>query len=153
MLILEIIKLFKLKYNVLVERKDTVITIPKISSSLPIVKLMESFSNMLSYIIGSRNILLAYVIRPEVSVLPTSSIICAADHLYSIEQDSISNELTARARYNHSLFNEDNAKVYFPIEEAVHNTNYATSIKPFQRSKNGRGALLSLKYQYCVKDK
>ena len=38
MLTLEIIKLFKLEYDVLVERKDMVITTPKISSSLPIVK-------------------------------------------------------------------------------------------------------------------
>ena len=37
-LTLEIIKLFKLEYNALVERKDTVITTPKISSSLLIIK-------------------------------------------------------------------------------------------------------------------
>ena len=38
MLTLDIIKLFKLEYDALVERKDSVITIPKISSSLPIIK-------------------------------------------------------------------------------------------------------------------
>ena len=51
------------------------------------------------------------------------------------------------------MFNKDNAKVYFTIEKVVRNTDYTTSIKPFQRSKNSRGALLSLKYQYCGKDK
>ena len=85
MLALEIIELFKLEYNVLVERKDAVITTPKISSSLPIVKWMESFSNILSYVIGLRNILLAYVIRLEVSIRPISSIVYAANHPYSIE--------------------------------------------------------------------
>ena len=34
MLTLEIIKLFKLEYNALIERKDMVIIMPKISSSL-----------------------------------------------------------------------------------------------------------------------
>ena len=85
MLTLEIIKLFKLKYDILVERKDMLITMPKISGSLPIVKWTESFSNVLSCIIGSRNILLACIIRLEVSILPASSIIHAANYSYSIE--------------------------------------------------------------------
>ena len=34
-LTLKVIKLFKLKYDTLVERKDVIITVPKISSSLP----------------------------------------------------------------------------------------------------------------------
>ena len=107
---------------------------------------------MLSCIIRSRNILLAYVLRPDVSIPLISSIVCAADCPYSIEQGSVSNELIVRAGYDYPLLNEDNTKLYFAIEEAVRNTNYATSIKPFQRSKNGRGALLSLKHQYYNKD-
>ena len=84
-LALEIIKLFKLEYDALVERKDMVITTPKISSSLPIIKWIESFSDMLSRVIGSRNILLAYAIRLEVSVPPVFSIARAANHSYSIK--------------------------------------------------------------------
>ena len=51
------------------------------------------------------------------------------------------------------MFNEDNTKVYFAIKEVVYNTDYAASIKLFQRLKNGWGALLSLKHQYYSKDK
>ena len=78
---------------------------------------------MLSHTVGSRNILLAYVIRLEVSIRPISSIVYAANHPYSIEQGSISNELIARAVYDHPLFNKDNTKVYFAIKEVVHNTD------------------------------
>ena len=58
---------------------------PKISSSLPIIKWIESFSDILSYIVESRNISLVYVIRLEVSILLVSSVVRAADRPYSIE--------------------------------------------------------------------
>ena len=38
-------------------------------------------------------------------------------------------------------------------EEATHSTSYAASIKPFQRTKNGHGALLALTNPYAGNDK
>jgi hypothetical protein len=43
--------------------------------------------------------------------------------------------------------------VYYYIEEATRSTVYAASIKPFQRTKNGRGAFAAMLSQYAGKDK
>ena len=43
--------------------------------------------------------------------------------------------------------------VYYALEEATCSTSYATSIKPFQRTKNGHSALLALMNQYAGNDK
>jgi len=52
------------------------------------------------------------------------------------------------------LFREDNLSVYYKLEEeAMRVTSYAASIKPYQRTKNGRDAWLALASQYAGKDK
>jgi hypothetical protein len=62
-------------------------------------------------------------------------------------------DLINRASHDDPLFNEDNSKVYFFLEEATCGTQYAVSIKPYQRSKDGRGALFSIRNQYAGRDK
>ena len=62
-------------------------------------------------------------------------------------------DMIMRASHDHALFREDNAKVYFKLEEATRSTMYAASIKPYQRSKNGRGAWIALASQYAGQDK
>ena len=51
------------------------------------------------------------------------------------------------------MFQDDNMAVYYALEEATRSTSYAASIKPFQRTKNGQGALLALTNQYTGNDK
>ena len=51
------------------------------------------------------------------------------------------------------LYCEDNAAVYYLMEEATHVKSYAASIKPFQHAKNGHDAWLALAGQYNGKDK
>jgi hypothetical protein len=46
------------------------------------------------------------------------------------------------------LYRDDNL-----LEQATRATSYAASIKPFQRTKNGRDAWLALTNQYAGKDK
>jgi hypothetical protein len=43
--------------------------------------------------------------------------------------------------------------MYYKIEEATRGTPYAASIKPFQRTKDGRGGWFALLSQYAGKDK
>ena len=66
---------------------------------------------------------------------------------------SIEGEMIARASHTHTMFRDDNAAVYYALEEATRSTSYAASIKPFQRRKNGRGALQALTNQYAGNDK
>jgi hypothetical protein len=51
------------------------------------------------------------------------------------------------------LFRDDNATVYFKLEEATRLTTYAASIKPFQQTKDGRGSWFVILNQYAGKDK
>ena len=62
-------------------------------------------------------------------------------------------ELIFCASHTHVLYDDDNGKVYHYLEEATRSTSYAASLKPFQRSRNGRGAWLALLNQYAGRDK
>ena len=62
-------------------------------------------------------------------------------------------ELIAHASHTHALFHNDNSDLYFLLEEATRSTPYATSIKPFQRNRDGEGAWKALTSQYAGKDK
>ena len=70
-----------------------------------------------------------------------------------MEHGSVEAELIARASHAHALFHNDNSDLYFLLEEATQSTQYATSIKPFQRRRDGEGAWRALTSQYAGKDK
>jgi hypothetical protein len=102
--------------------------------------------------IGVRTIPLAYVIQPGKDAPATGPI--AGGTPRSTEHGSIEDKLIARASHHTSpLYREDNSAVYYKIEEATRATSYATSIKPYQCTKNGRGAWLALSNQYAGRDK
>jgi hypothetical protein len=78
----------------------------------------------------------------------------AAGTPHSAEHEAIKTELIFRASHVHPLFREDNLAVYYKLEEATRATSYAASIKPYQRTKNGRDAWwLALSSQYAGNDK
>ncbi len=125
--------------------------VPKITKALPVIKWTEAFRDYLHRTIGVRTIPLAYVIRPDDNVLAIGTIAAGTPH--SVEHGSIEDELIARASHTSPLYREDNSAVYYKLEEATRATSYAASIKPYQRTKNGRGAWLALSNQYAGKDK
>ena len=148
-----VVKNFMDHWKALTERKkednpDT----PKITRSLPIINWTEAFFDFLHRVIGERTIPLAYVVRTEAEV-PVAVPALANGQPYGEEYGSVEAELIARASHNHPLFREDNASVYFLLEEATRSTGYAASIKPFQREKNGRAAWLAIVGQYAGEDK
>lgn len=124
---------------------------PKITRGLNIVKWSEAFHDFLHRVIGARTIPLAYVIRMDTAVPAAPAL--ATNQPYATEHGSVEGELIARASHTHPLFRDDNAQVYFLLEEATRSTGYAASIKPYQRAKNGRGAWLALVTQYAGEDK
>lgn len=125
---------------------------PKITRTLPIMKWAEAFQDYLSRVYGVRYIPLAYVIR-ENSVVVAAVPDLAAGQPHSEEHGSVEADLVARASHNHALFRDDSASVYFKLEEATRATQYAASIKPFQRGKDGRGAWIAIVSQFAGKDK
>ena len=90
--------------------------------------------------------------RPE-AVVPAAAPDLAPGQPYGAIFGSVEEELVQRGSHDHALFREDNALVYFYLEEATRSTSYAASIKPFQRTKNGRGAWLAMVAQYAGEDK
>jgi hypothetical protein len=144
---------FEIQWKALKDRKDDEEPdVPKISKALPVIKWTEAFEDYLSRVIGVRTIPLAYVIRPDEDV-PAAAPLLAAGQPHSAVHGSIETELVARASHAHALYRDDNSAVYHKLEEATRTTQYAASIKPFQRNKDGRGAWMALRNQYAGRDK
>ena len=99
---------------------------------------MEAFQNFLNRKIGNRNIPLAYIIRDELNP-PAVAPPLAPGQPHSIKHGSVEAEQIARASCTHALFRNDNSDLYFLLEEATQGTQYAASIKPFQRHRDGNG--------------
>ena len=94
---------------------------------------------------------LAYVTRKDDDV-PALVPPLMAGQPHSEVHGSIEGEMIVRASHTHAMFRDDNAAAN-ALEEATCSTSYAASIKPFQRMKNGRGALQALTNQYAGNDK
>ena len=137
-----IMKNFEEQWKALVaKRGDGYPETPLISKALPIIKWCEAFKDHLHRSVGVRYIPLAYIVRERV----TPPGICpplAPNQPYSIEHGSIEMDLVERASHSSGLFRDDNATVYYKIEEATRGTPFAASIQTFQRQKDGRGAFI-----------
>ena len=145
----QVIKNFEDQWKALKGHKeDDEPDVPKISKSLPSIKWTEAFQHFLHPVIVVRMIPLAYVTRAVVDV-PVIVPVLENNQPHSEEHGSAENKLIAQASHDHKLFREDNANVYYHLEEATRGTSYVASIKPFQRSKNGRGAWGALMNQYA----
>ena len=145
---------FEQQWDALKERKDASddVALPTITRDLPIIKWAEAFTDYLNRIIGVRMAPLAYVIRTQT----TPPVACpprAIDLPHTAEYGSVEADLVARATHTHPIYREDNAALYYKLEEATCSTSYAASIKPYQRARNGRGAWEALVSQYAGNDK
>ena len=147
------LKHFETQWKALVARTDeTDPETPKITRNLKVTRWAEAFVDFLHRVNGIRHIPLAYVIRSEVEV-PAAAPALIRNRPYSAQHESIEGELIARALHAHALFRNDNAKVYHFLEEATRATHYSSSLKSFQRSKNGREAYLAIISQHAGADK
>ena len=79
---------------------------------------------------------LAYIIRTNEDV-PAVAPPLQLGQPHSDAHGSIEGELIVQASHTYAMFQDDNAAVYYALEEATCSTSYAASIKPFQKTKNG----------------
>ena len=112
---------------------------PKITKSLAVTQCSESFADFLQRKVGTHIIPLSYV-NSSLETVPIPPPPLEAGEPFAAEYGSVKGELVSRASHAHALFRDDNATVYYFLEESTRDTNYSASIKPFQRSKNGREA-------------
>ena len=124
---------------------------PTITKALPIIKWTEAFRDHLYRCIGSRHISLAYVVRDSELVSGLCPLL-KTDQPYSDEHGSINDDLIAYASHTNGLFRDNNADVYFKLEEA-RGTAYYDLIKPYTYKKDGRSTFSDLVAQYVDKDK
>ena len=124
-------------------KKEDQPDVPVVSEELLTIKWIDSFTDHLRRCIGICYVLSVCVVCKRWM----STLFC---HIVSrTKLTALSMDLS----WMNGLFRQDNAAVYYKIEEAVRGTNYADSIKPFQARKDGRGAFLALVSQYAGKDK
>jgi hypothetical protein len=109
--------------------------VPKISQALPIIKWTETFDVFLSRTIGTRLIPLSYITRDRVCV--DDDIVDRAKGKRHSKNGSVVSDLTTRASHNHPYYSDDNAQIFFFLEEATWSTQFALSLKPYQKAQDG----------------
>ena len=119
---------FKLKFYDIKECKKKEVTTPQVSQKLYIVCWTEVFLDLLSRILGARNIPLAFVVRTignedYEALFDMMNDACYAEYVMSLEE-----ELIKRSSYSHPLFKEYNAVVSYRLEEATKSMVYSSSI-------------------------
>jgi len=122
-----------------------------LSRGVSVVKWTESFHDYLARTIGARTIPLTYVIRESPDVPPLGPI--TPGQPYYLDYQSVEEELVARTTHDHPLYQEDSASVYYALEESTRGTTYASSLKTYQRNRDGRNAWLAIMRQYAGEDK
>eukprot|EP00957_Ditylum_brightwellii_P194430 14807821-Ditylum_brightwellii.AAC.1 len=115
-----VVKNFEIQWKALKDKKEeSEPDTPKIAKGLNTMKWSKSFHDFLNRCIGMRMILLAYVVRQESVVDPSVAPAIAAGQPYYAEHRSVEDELIARAAHNQPLYQQDNATVYYKLEEAT----------------------------------
>ena len=116
--------------------------LPEVSRTFGIVKAMDLVPSHLHDRLGVRKVPLIYVIRDVVD--PGSAPDPAAGSNTSAEFTSISEELIHYTPHSGEGYAEDNAKVFQILQDMVSGTSFESSIKTFQRRRDGRGAYFAL---------
>ena len=119
-----------------------------ISRQLLIIKFFEAYETYVGESIGEANCPLAWVYRETVAVNQVAPPL-EADQPYSELHGSVGEEMVQRLSHGQAAHRVDNATGYSQLVTATLGTQYAPTIAPFKRAKNGRDVLLALKAQFA----
>ena len=140
---------FQIEYDSIQETKDSndKSGLPVISKQLTISKWFEAYETYVDEYIGQADCPLGWIYRESVAVAAVVPPL-ERDQPYSTEHGSVAEELVHRMSHDHALFRPDNATGYAQLVTATLGTQYASTIAPYKRTKNGRAAFIALKAQY-----
>ena len=152
-----VLRAFKLEWDAItsMSNKANELKLPVLSKNCPPLKWCESMKHYLFNTFGVRKIPLTYIIRDEVAVapeappagqIPDPSVTydpLVTDMAYR-NSGTVLGDMIDRASHTHVLYKTDNAQVYSLIEQAARNSSFLSTIKSFEKRKNGRGAWLAL---------
>ena len=141
-----VLSIFKIEHEAYMSLKDDdEPKVPKINDKdhdRKIIRWAPIFQDCLASTFGSRGPL-SYVLRDESNV-PAEADDPLAPNCYYGVSGSLLSELEARLPHDGPIYKNDNSSVYMKIEEAVRGTSVESTIKPFARRKDGRGAFQAL---------
>ena len=95
---------------------------------------------------------LLYIVRETVAVKPEAENPLENSNAYG-SSGSVFDELIERVSHTHPLYKSDNSYVYSLLEESTRGSIYASSIKSYSRSKDGRAAYIALVSSHAGDDK
>ena len=102
------------------------------------MKAIDMLPTFLHEKLGVNNVALSYVIREHaVSGVPSFLV---SNRPYGTCYTQLMDELIAHAPHDGSEFAEDNATVLRFLQDILENTSHISSMMPFQRTRDGRGA-------------
>ena len=117
-----------------IENHNNPDSIPEVSKSFGIVKAINMFPDFLREKLGVNNVALSYVIREHaVSVVPYYLV---SNRPYGTGYTQLMDELIAHATHDGPSLAEDNATVLRLL--------HMWSMKPFQRTRDGRGTFQAI---------
>ncbi len=117
-------------------------TLPTISRNFGIMKALDAIPNIFRQMLGVHKVPLSYVIRKDATPGPIQPL--DVNVPWSTSHTNVMDELIEYAPHTGPAFNADNATVFRKLSEMLNDTSYATSLKPFQRRRDGRGAYMAL---------
>lgn len=149
-----VLKSFHLEWKAIqkLAAKDVELKLPVLSKNCPPMKWCESMKLYFDATFGVRNIPLSYVIRESANVTPEVDDPLAPSSSYG-SSGSVLSDMISRSSHTHALFKQDNSQVFSLIEQAARNTSYISTIKTFERRKDGRGAWLAMLQAHVTDNK
>jgi len=144
---------FELQFDALKEaiKKDPP-KIPKLKKGGSVTKWSPSFETILSQHFGTRGASIEYLVRPE-AIVPAVAPVLQAGMPHSAVGGSIQADMKLRFSHNHPLYQMDNDVLYSLLDEAFRDSDFAMTIKPYERRRDGRGAYLSVMSNHAGDDK
>ena len=123
-----------------------------LTKDLGVLHWSEAFSDFLDQYIGTRNILIRYVTRAD--KIPQGAIPDQeTDKAHTTEHGSVAKDLVAFATHAHPRYQDGNMEVYNLLEKATRGSQYASTLKAYQREKDGHAAMSSIMSQFAGQDK
>ena len=116
--------------------------LPEYSKDVSIIQLLDIVTEHMRSKLGVRKIPLSYVTRVDPTV-PTIVTI-SATFPYSEGVESFHEEPINRASHNQPNFAYDNGMVLSVLVSCLNTTRHMSDLKPFQKRRDGRGALAAL---------
>ena len=148
------LKSYDQQHKALLDKKknSTLNSVPKLNKSTTVPRWMDSIRLHLRLVYGGRDSNLLYLIREDDAV-PAPAPTTAAGLPHTADGGSVEGDLEMRLSHVHPLFDDDNAKLYQIIEEAIRGSAFEASIKPFETTQNGHAAFKALTSQHAGKAK